>query len=330
MPPDTAACPVPFGLMRQGPRMQPLTHDEAETLAAGYVLSALDPEEERAFIAHLATCAECQREVTALEEVMGPLALAAPDLQPPPGLWESIRDRAGLTNEGAAVPDPTALPHLNEGRGLRTEGTGPDLNATSAPLPRTSGPTREALSRQESPRRLRHASNPRQSPPGRRQFGRQLRRALVAVNVAILLGLVAWNVALSHRAASQATALAALSPLRQAANGHGQMVVLSAIGTGAGARATVAVSATTHRAVLLVNGLPTPARGQVDQLWTIPPGKPASAAIPGPIFRPHNGARLVPFATSSTAGTTYAVTVEPGPNPSAHPTSGPILAGQAT
>jgi hypothetical protein len=54
--------------------------------AAAYVLGALEPVEAEAFRRHLATCAICQDEVTALRGVADALALAAPQLRPPPEL----------------------------------------------------------------------------------------------------------------------------------------------------------------------------------------------------------------------------------------------------
>lgn len=56
------------------------------TEAAAYALGALEPEEADAFRRHLATCVICQDEVAALRGVADALALAAPQLRPPPEL----------------------------------------------------------------------------------------------------------------------------------------------------------------------------------------------------------------------------------------------------
>jgi anti-sigma-K factor RskA len=60
------------------------------TLAAGYALHALDPDEEQAFQTHLATCPSCRQDVAAFSETASGLGLAAPSSQPPPELRERI------------------------------------------------------------------------------------------------------------------------------------------------------------------------------------------------------------------------------------------------
>ena len=57
-------------------------HDELKANAAGYVLGSLDPEERRAFEAHLPGCGECAAEVASLRPVVGALAAAVPQVTP--------------------------------------------------------------------------------------------------------------------------------------------------------------------------------------------------------------------------------------------------------
>jgi anti-sigma-K factor RskA len=67
-------------------------HDRIRELAAGYVLGALDPDDRRAFEAHLQGCEECRREVGSLAPLPGLLARAAPvDTEPMPA---GVADRA--------------------------------------------------------------------------------------------------------------------------------------------------------------------------------------------------------------------------------------------
>jgi anti-sigma-K factor RskA len=75
----------------------PVNHGEFEQLAAGWVLGALEPEDELAFRRHLATCERCEQNVRELEAVAGDLAYAAPSLDPPPRLWASIRAEVEAT-----------------------------------------------------------------------------------------------------------------------------------------------------------------------------------------------------------------------------------------
>jgi anti-sigma-K factor RskA len=69
----------------------PMNHSEYEQLAAGYVLGALEPDDEHVFQRHLGGCAECEANVRDLEEVVGTLAYAAPPVDPPETLWASIQ-----------------------------------------------------------------------------------------------------------------------------------------------------------------------------------------------------------------------------------------------
>ena len=64
------------------------------SLAAGYALHALTPDEEREFEAHLAGCRRCQKELAALTEAASALAFAAPPEQPSAALRGRILDAA--------------------------------------------------------------------------------------------------------------------------------------------------------------------------------------------------------------------------------------------
>jgi anti-sigma-K factor RskA len=69
----------------------PMNHSEYEQLAAGYVLGALEPDDEHVFQRHLGGCPECEANVRDLEEAVGTLAYAAPPVDPPETLWASIQ-----------------------------------------------------------------------------------------------------------------------------------------------------------------------------------------------------------------------------------------------
>jgi anti-sigma factor RsiW len=56
-------------------------HDE-HTLAAPYVLGALETAERRVFEAHLAACDSCRAEVRSLQRVADALALSVPQRTP--------------------------------------------------------------------------------------------------------------------------------------------------------------------------------------------------------------------------------------------------------
>jgi anti-sigma-K factor RskA len=69
----------------------PMSHSEFEELAAGYVLGALEPDDEHAFQQHLGGCPVCEANVRELEAVVGELAYAVPPVDPPDTLWAGIR-----------------------------------------------------------------------------------------------------------------------------------------------------------------------------------------------------------------------------------------------
>ena len=69
----------------------PMSHSEFEELAAGYVLGALEPDDEHDFQRHLGGCATCEANVRELEAVVGELAYAVPPVDPPDTLWAGIR-----------------------------------------------------------------------------------------------------------------------------------------------------------------------------------------------------------------------------------------------
>jgi len=84
----------------------PMNHSEYEQLAAGYVLGALEPDDEHVFQRHLGGCPQCEANVRDLEEVVGTLAYAAPPVDPPETLWASIQRE--IRPEQRRVPPPPA------------------------------------------------------------------------------------------------------------------------------------------------------------------------------------------------------------------------------
>lgn len=77
-------------------------HVAFEELAVGYALSALEPDEQARFTAHLSSCARCERDVAEHGATLAQLAHAAPAVEPPPSLLAGIR--AGVRAEGRSTP----------------------------------------------------------------------------------------------------------------------------------------------------------------------------------------------------------------------------------
>ncbi len=74
--------------------MTSMTHDELRELTGGYVLGALSEAERHALEAHLALCPECSREVRELAGIADGLALAVPQVDPPPALRARVLQAA--------------------------------------------------------------------------------------------------------------------------------------------------------------------------------------------------------------------------------------------
>jgi hypothetical protein len=67
-------------------------HDWYVEHREAYVVRALEPREERLFADHLARCAECSREVAAIERELGPLGMGTAPAVPRPGLTRELAE----------------------------------------------------------------------------------------------------------------------------------------------------------------------------------------------------------------------------------------------
>ncbi len=79
-----------------------MTHEDMRDLVPAYAVDALEPEEARAFEAHLQECEDCQEEVTRLQEVAAQLATGVAAVEPPPWLREQVL--ASVRPRPAVVP----------------------------------------------------------------------------------------------------------------------------------------------------------------------------------------------------------------------------------
>lgn len=82
-------------------------HARYEELVAGHALDALEPEDEQELLAHLRTCAACERDLAQHRETLARLASVADAGPPPSALWESVR-RAVLEQSGGTSFEPPA------------------------------------------------------------------------------------------------------------------------------------------------------------------------------------------------------------------------------
>lgn len=83
------------------------THEYYEQLAAGHALSALEPEDEQLFLAHLFGCAGCERALAEHTDTLGHLAYDVAVEALPASVLEGIR--AGVVASGRAGTFPAPL-----------------------------------------------------------------------------------------------------------------------------------------------------------------------------------------------------------------------------
>ena len=90
-----------------------LTCDDVREMAGAFVLGALEPAEERAIRAHLASCADAHEEIAELGGVLPALAEIVPMIEPPAALKGRIMAAAAAElagREGARAPAPSSEP----------------------------------------------------------------------------------------------------------------------------------------------------------------------------------------------------------------------------
>jgi anti-sigma-K factor RskA len=273
----------------------PMSHSEYEELAAGYVLGALEPDDEQVFQRHLVGCPICEANVRELEAVAGELAYAAPPVEPPDTLWAGIRREI---EPEAARPAPV-----------------PEAAPEPAPVPAPGWPP------------ARPAPAPR-----RRRRGARLLQGLAAAAAILLVAVVSvWNLNLRQENADYRARVAALERATQLANDpNASLVALNDadVPAPAGAQATVIASSRQDRGVLLVEDLPPLQRDRVYELWGVPEGEIARAQK-ALVFVPlrRQGIQTLQFEVPIQPGTAFAITEEPGPDGSDKPTTKPILVG---
>jgi anti-sigma-K factor RskA len=267
----------------------PMSHSEYEELAAGYVLGALEPDDEAAFRRHLDGCPTCEANIRELEAVVGELAYAAPPVDPPDTVWAGIRREIGPeAARRPPAPTPAPVPAPAPARGLRR----------------------------------------RAARPGRRGQ-RLLTGLAAAAAIVALVALSLSNLNLRDQNAVYRDRLAALERATELANDPtAALVTLDDAPAPSEAQAAVIVSSRQDRGVLIVENLPPLQRDRVYELWGAPEGdfdRAEKATVFVPLRR--QGVQTLEFEVPIQPGTVFAITDEPGPDGSDKPTTTPILVG---
>ena len=177
------------------PNLTMAKHTEARGLLGAFALGAIDAEEAATVREHLATCAECQVEISQLWAMVDVLRNTVEPLDPPPAL----RDRIAA----AIIAEP------------------------GSSLPATAPPASAAL---KSPARI--APGERIADPIRKPASFWSRATPWAAAAAILLvlsaGLLVWNLRLRDQiVGAPVTETIALAPTDVAPNASGQVTYLA-------------------------------------------------------------------------------------------------------
>jgi hypothetical protein len=85
------------------------SHTPYEQLAVGHALSALEPEDEQRFLAHLPGCAACTRSLAEHTETLAQLAYDVVSEAPPASILEGIRTGVTASGRAGAFPAPLSL-----------------------------------------------------------------------------------------------------------------------------------------------------------------------------------------------------------------------------
>lgn len=272
-----------------------MTCDEVRDLAAGFVLGALAPEDERAVRDHLETCPEPHAEIAELGGVVPYLAESVEPVEPPAGLKARILAAAAADletrpSEASAEAGSAPVVPFRVGR----------VPVGRAPVGRASAATR-----------------------GIAPSGWVLR--IAAVLAVVVLG--GWNLLLQGQLRDARAYDEGVAAVLEVASRPGSQAAILADPDGDGPRGIAAV-AVDGSVVIAMRDLPATAGTEVYEAWVI-----GGDGVPVPIGDFAVGGDGVGVftadATPASAGATLALTREPAPGATT-PTLPIVSAGVAT
>jgi anti-sigma-K factor RskA len=294
-------------------------HEPFDELAVGWALHALEPEDEGAFVAHLAGCARCAQTVAETAEVMAALAADLPAAEPSPSLRDRLRAEVERTEQVPAVPEELRADPRPSVTG--PAGTPPARAAERAPSWHPAGGMRPAsLDGLHPPADARLTDG---SPAWRRV----LPHALVAAAVAAVLALGAWNVVLSSDRADAQAVAAERAEMIEALLVPGRATI-APLDTEGQAVGTVVVR--DDGVQVVADGLPVNDSGSDTYVvWGVPgTGAPVALGTFDVISRQMDLRTVGSTSTGPDDYSTFAVSIEPGrqapPEPSEIVASGQV------
>lgn len=254
-------------------------------LAAGAALHALSAEDERRYREALVAHPEWHVIVEADDATTALLADAAAPTAPPAHI------RSALLAQIAATPQDSG---------------DDDVLAPEAPAEPTQAPEPTRASELTAP-----AEDEKPRP---RRWARTV--FALAACLAVLVGIGVGAVALNQQL-NRPESVVALQEIEAAGDAEQATVSLEGGGT-----ATAHWSGSVGKAVLVADGIPTPADGETYELWFVRGDAPVSAGV----FDVEDGDATALLAGDMQAGDAIAVTVEQaGGSPTGQPTSDPVI-----
>ncbi|MEO6957491.1 MAG: anti-sigma factor, partial [Antricoccus sp.] len=200
------------------------------SLTGAYALDALDASEQAGMLEHLANCADCRFEVESFHQTLATFASLSE--QPPPS-----RLRAEVL---ASIKTVRPLPPLVENpQTIFADAAGSPPSSAAQPV--------EAGAR--------HGNN---VIDARHRFRRTIAATAAVAAALIAIAIVVWPTTSSSKPAK----VTATEQVRKAPDARSVSLKLNG-----GASATVVISRSLGRAVLVTDQMPTPPPGEVYQMW---------------------------------------------------------------
>jgi anti-sigma-K factor RskA len=259
--------------------------NDLHSLADEYALGNLTEEEARQFETHLATCPECREEVADMQDIAVQLSDAVAT-EPPPSLRASILAQIAQTPQDPAPPRTDSA--AGEPSAARHLADGSRVDAMTADVI----PLQRSLQRRT-----------------------RLTGLLAAAAVLVAIAMGGWAI---HARNDAQDATAAQQQLTQMLTAQDVRTASGAFSTGG--IATVIVSRSEGRALLVAAHLPALPAGKVYEAWTIRQ-TPTQAGT----FSASSAQTVLPLPAAAVHADQVAVTVEPAGG-SKQPTTQPVFA----
>ena len=289
-----------------------LTCDDVREMAGAFVLGALEPSEEGAIRAHLASCADAHEEIAELGGVLPALAEIVPMIEPPAALKGRIMAAAAAELAGRdGARTAAAFPASATG-----ELVGAIVPAVvSASTPATSS---EPIAFPTAPARAE-----RDARRGRPSTGTWVLRIAAVLAIAALGG---WNLLLQSQLSAGRTYEQAVAQVLRSASQPGALTAIMSADVGSGSG--LAAVSSSGDVTLAMQGLEPTSGDQVYEAWVIG-GNGTPVPLGGFKVGANGTASFTAGGLPATPGIVLALTREPGPGATT-PTSPVVSKGVAT